>query len=206
MRGRSRAREIALVPQTPVIPPGLGVLDYVLLGRTPHLPFFGTETAVDVARAHDTLHLLGLAAFAARAIDTLSGGERQRVILARALLQEAPVMLLDEPTTALDIGHQQEALELVERLRIEHDIAVLSTMHDLTLAGLYADKLLLLDEGRVADRGSPQHVLTPANLARHFGAEVSVVESDAGPVVVPLRGEPRRKIPRTSPYRRDPMP
>jgi iron complex transport system ATP-binding protein len=187
LRPRERARVVALVPQVPVVPPAIRVLDYVLLGRTPHLPFLGTESAADLARAHDTLSLLGLAAFSERRVETLSGGERQRVLLARALLQEPRVLLLDEPTSALDIGHQQDVLELIDTLRHDHGLTVVSTLHDLTLAGLYADRLLLLAGGRVVDRGSAAEVLTPDRLRRHFGAHVTVLHGDDGPIVVPHR-------------------
>ena len=104
---------------------------------------------------HDVLERLDLAGFADRQLGTLSGGERQRVFLARALAQGAPLLLLDEPTTALDIGHQQEVLELVDQLRREHGLTVLATMHDLSLAGEYADRLVLLADGRVVAAGSP---------------------------------------------------
>jgi iron complex transport system ATP-binding protein len=187
LRTRERARLVALVPQVPIVPPGIRVLDYVLLGRTPHLPFLGTETATDLARAHDTLALLGLAAFAERRVETLSGGERQRVLLARALLQEPRVLLLDEPTSALDIGHQQEVLELIDTLRHDQGLTVVSTLHDLTLAGLYADRLVLLAAGRVVDRGTASEVLTPDRLRQHFGAHVTILAGADGPVVVPHR-------------------
>jgi iron complex transport system ATP-binding protein len=170
-----------------VVPIAIRVLDYVLLGRTPHLPFLGTETASDLARAHDTLALLDLVPFAERRVETLSGGERQRVLLARALLQEPRVLLLDEPTSALDIGHQQDVLELIDRLRHDQDLTVVSTLHDLTLAGLYADRLVLLAGGRVVDRGDAAEVLTPDRLRQHFGAHVTVLAGDDGPVVVPHR-------------------
>ena len=187
MGARARARALALVPQIPVIPPGLTALDYVLLGRTAHLPFFGTESRADIDLAVGMLARLGVDRLADRPLETLSGGERQRVVLGRALLQEAPVLLLDEPTTALDVGHQQEVLELVDQLRSERGLAVLSTMHDLTLAGLYAEQLVLLDAGRVVERGTPHAVLTEDNLRRHFGARVSVLAGADGPVVVPYR-------------------
>jgi len=187
LNARARARAVALVPQTPVIPEGVAVLDYALLGRTPHLAFFGRETAADVRHALEMLDQLGVADLGTRRLESLSGGERQRVFLARALLQEAPVVLLDEPTTALDIGHQQDVLELVERLRRERDLTVLSTMHDLTLAGLYADELVLLDGGTVAERGTAAEVLTEESLHRHFGARVSVLAGEDGPIVVPSR-------------------
>lgn len=187
MRVRERARIVALVPQIPIVPIGATVLDYVLLGRTPHIPFLGTETNADVARAEETLEQLDVHEFAGRQINTLSGGERQRMLLARALLQDASVLLLDEPTTALDIGHQQDVLELVDALRRERDLTVVSALHDLTLAGFYADELVLLDAGRVVARGTAEEVVTPEHLERHFGARVSIVDGHDGPIVVPSR-------------------
>ncbi len=186
---RARARLVALVPQTPIVPSGVTVLDYALLGRTPHLPFFGRESRDDVELAIEMLTNLGVIELAHRPVDTLSGGERQRVILSRALLQTAPLVLLDEPTTSLDIGHQQDVLELVDRLRREHGLTVVSTMHDLTLAGLYAEELVLLADGRIAERGSAVEVLTEDHLRAHFGARVTVLAGEDGPVVVPTRLE-----------------
>src|SRR5205823_13791288 len=141
---RERSLLVALVPQIPVVPPSMPVVDYVLLGRTPHIPLFGTEKPADVAAASAVLEQLDLRALAERRLDTLSGGELQRVMLARALAQAAPVLLLDEPTTALDVGHQQEVLDLVDDLRTTRRLTVVSTMHDLTLAGQYADRHVML--------------------------------------------------------------
>jgi iron complex transport system ATP-binding protein len=121
--------------------------------------------------------------FARRRLDTLSGGERQRATLARALAQDAPLLLLDEPTAALDMGRQQQVLELVDRLRTNRGLTVVSTMHDLTLAGLYADRLLLLDGGRLVAAGGPDDVLTRELITEHYGAEVTVVDG----AVVPVR-------------------
>ncbi len=187
LRARARARNVALVPQVPVIPTGVSVLDYALLGRTPHCSFLGGESARDVTLARDVLAQLGVAELAGRPVETLSGGERQRVVLSRALLQDAPVLLLDEPTSALDIGHQQDVLELVEALRVDRNLAVVSTMHDLTLAGFYADELVLLNGGRIVERGPADTVLTEEHLRAHFGAQVSVLTGRDGPVVVPHR-------------------
>jgi iron complex transport system ATP-binding protein len=187
LRRREWARRVAFVPQTPVVPPGMSVVSYVLLGRTPHLGPLGREGATDLAVVARNLEQLDLTAFAERPLETLSGGERQRAMVARALAQQAPVLLLDEPTTALDVGHQQEVLELVDRLRRQHELTVVSTMHDLTLAGQYADRLLLLDHGEVVVTGSPEDVLTQENLARFYGARVRVLLDGGALVVVPVR-------------------
>ncbi|MET8834818.1 ABC transporter ATP-binding protein [Micromonospora sp. NPDC004540] len=187
LRRRDRARVVATVAQSPVVPAGMSVFDYVLLGRTPYIPALGRESAADLAAVHEVLGRLDLGAFGHRELATLSGGERQRVFLARALAQGATLLLLDEPTSALDIGHQQEVLELVDQLRREHDLTVLATMHDLSIAGEYADRLVLLAEGRVAAAGPPQEVLTEPLLACHYRAHVRVIPGDHGPLVVPVR-------------------
>ena len=184
---RDRARLVALVPQTPVVPPGMAVADYVLLGRTPYIPPLGREGASDLEAVGRALEQLDLLSFADRPLDTLSGGERQRVLIARALAQAAPILLLDEPTTALDVGHQQDVLELVDRLRRDNGLTVVSTMHDLTLAGQYADRLVLLDNGRVVVSGSADEVLTEEHLSRFYGAEVRVIREGNAVAVVPVR-------------------
>ncbi len=187
---RQVARLVAVVPQEPVIPPGMRVIDYVLLGRTAHVGFFAAEGDADVAAATAALVDLDAGGLADRTVDTLSGGERQRVVVARALAQESPVLLLDEPTTALDVGHQQDMLELVDRLRTDRGLTVLATMHDLTLAGQYADRLVMLDAGRVAASGTAAEVLTGEAVARHYGARVRVIDDPSGPIVVPMRTGP----------------
>ena len=185
---RERALRVAVVPQSPAVPGGMTVLDYVLLGRNPHIPYWGSESRHDVALAKDLLVELDLDLLARRTMRTLSGGERQRAVLARALAQQAGILLLDEPTAALDLGHRQQVLEHVDGLRRERGIAVFSAVHDLTLAAQYADRLVLLDQGRVAAEGSPREVLTVDRLTRHYGASVSIVTDDDGnPVVVPRR-------------------
>jgi iron complex transport system ATP-binding protein len=185
---RERARTIATVAQSPVVPSAMRVFDYVLLGRTPYMPPLGRESVADLAAVGEVLAVLDLEQFAGRRLDTLSGGERQRVFLARALAQGAHILLLDEPTSALDIGHQQEVLELVDRLRGERGLTVLATMHDLTTAGEYADRLVLLAAGRVVAAGTPREVLTEETLAAHYRARVRVVDGEHGPLVVPVRG------------------
>ena len=184
---RELARRVALVPQEPVIPAGMRVLDYVLLGRTAHLGFFQAEGPADNAVAMAALTDLDAGHLGGRTVDTLSGGERQRIVIARALTQESPVLLLDEPTTALDIGHQQEVLDLVDGLRSERNLTVLATMHDLTLAGQYASRLVMLDGGLVAASGPAAAVLTGEAVSRHYGVRVRVIDDEAGPIVVPVR-------------------
>ena len=187
MRHRERARVVAMVAQSPVVPPGVTVLDYVLLGRTPYIPRFGRESAADLDVVREVLDRLELRHFAGRVLPTLSGGELQRVFLARALAQETRLLLLDEPTSALDIGHQQEVLDLVDTLRRDRELTVLMTMHDLSIAGAYADRVVLLAGGRVVASGTPREVITESMIATHYQARVRVVEAEGGPLVVPIR-------------------
>jgi iron complex transport system ATP-binding protein len=184
---RERAKTVAVVVQNPVVPPAMTVFDYVLLGRTPYIAPLGRESAADLAVVDEELTALDLLAFAGRRLETLSGGERQRVFLARALAQGAAILLLDEPTSALDIGHQQEVLELVDHLRAERRLTVLATMHDLSTAGEYANRMVLLAAGRVVAAGTPAEVLTEKNLAEHYRVKVRVIEGDHGPLVVAVR-------------------
>ncbi len=187
---RPRARLVALVPQQPLVPPGVTVVDYVVLGRTPHLGLGLNAGRHDLEIVAGVLADLGLTAFARRPVDQLSGGERQRVVVARALAQEASVLLLDEPTTALDLGRQQDVLELIDRLRRDRGLTVVSTLHDVGVAGQYSDHLMLLVEGRVQAAGTPGEVLQPDRLSAVYGAEVAVVDDGDGWVVIPRR--PRR--------------
>lgn len=185
---REVAAAVAVVPQVPVVPDGIAVFDYVSLGRTPHIPFWGGESDADVRRVREVLSQLQLDGFAHRPVTALSGGERQRAILARALAQDADVLLLDEPTTALDLGHQQQALDLVDALRRDRRLAIISTLHDLTLAGQYGDRLVLMNDGRIMAEGTAAEVLQPGLISEHFGAEVRVVKGPDGPTIVPVRG------------------
>jgi iron complex transport system ATP-binding protein len=184
---REVARLVALVPQVPVLPTGLSVAEYVLLGRTPHVGVFSREGAADRAAGAEALARLELGDVATRPLGSLSGGELQRVVIARALAQAAPILLLDEPTTALDIGHQQQALELVERLRREEGLTVVAAMHDLTLAAQDGDRVVLVDRGRVVADGAARDVLTAARVESLYGASVRIVD-DGVFAVVPVRG------------------
>jgi iron complex transport system ATP-binding protein len=181
---KRRAQLVAYVPQSPVLPDDMTAREYVVLGRNPFISHFGTETKHDWAIVADVLKRLDLVDLAHRAVGTLSGGEKQRVVIARAIAQEAPILLLDEPTSALDIGHQQQALELVDQLRKEHGLTVVSAMHDLTLAGLYSDRLCLLHQGYRVVSGTAAEVLRQETLAEFYGVSARVHHSEDGTVVV----------------------
>ena len=185
---RWRAQHIAYVPQAPVIPTDMSVYEYVLLGRNPYINYFSSETSHDRDVIDRVLSRLDLVQFSERKLGTLSGGEIQRLVIARALAQEAPVLLLDEPTSALDIGHQQQALELVDSLRREQGLTIISAMHDLTLAGLYADRLVLMHEGHRVAEGTAKQVLKSETLAEFYGVSARVHhEPDGTVVVIPQR-------------------
>jgi cobalamin transport system ATP-binding protein len=183
LRRRDVARRVAVVPQSPLLPGGMTVHDYVLLGRTPYVSYMGSESRHDVAAAEAAVARLDLAELADRELGTLSGGERQRAVLARAIAQQAPLLLLDEPTSALDAGRQQEAMELIDTLRLDAGLTVVGAMHDLTLAGQYASRLILLSSGRVVAHGAAGEVLTEPLIAEHYGARVRVLEG----AVIPVR-------------------
>jgi iron complex transport system ATP-binding protein len=185
---RKLAKQIAFVPQIPVIPAGMSVLDYALIGRTPYIPYLGSETGDDIEIVASVLEKLDLVGLASRSIDSLSGGELQRVILARALAQQSPLLLLDEPTTGLDVGHQQDVFELVDSLRKGSGLTVLSAIHDLTLAAHFSGRLALLSKGRVVAEGPPETVLTESAIEEHFGARVAIIEDARGVLaVIPRR-------------------
>ncbi len=188
LRRREIAQRLAFVPQSPLLPPEMRTREYVLLGRTPHIGTFGTESRRDLQAVERSLARFDLLGLASRPLRTLSGGEQQRAVLARALTQEAPILLLDEPTAALDIGRQQQVLELVVQLREQSELTVLSAMHELTLAAQYADRLMLLSGGSLVATGSPAEIATEELLSAHYGAAVRVIADEGGPVaVIPVR-------------------
>ncbi len=180
---REVARRVAVVPQSPAMPAGMSVRDYVLLGRTPFVSYVGRESRRDHAVTEEAIARLDLVELAGRPLATLSGGEQQRAVLARALAQEARLLLLDEPTSALDAGRQQEALELIDALRLDAGLTVVAAMHDLTLAGQYGSRVLLFSGGRIVAHGAPSEVLTEPLIAEHYGAHVRVVDG----AVIPVR-------------------
>jgi iron complex transport system ATP-binding protein len=193
---RKLARLIAYVPQRPVLPPDMTVSDYVLLGRTAHISYLGTETAADRQVCAAVIDQLDLGAMTGRRLRSMSGGELQRVVLARALAQEAPVLLLDEPTSALDMGRRMEALELIDVVRRERRLTVLSAIHDLTLAGQFADRLMLVAAGQVVAAGPSAQVLLGDVLTTHFGPGIQVMTTDTGDIAVISRRLARLRAPR----------
>jgi len=182
---RAFARRVAVVPQDLHVPFPFSVAELVLMGRAPHQPMLGFESEGDVERARAALGRLGIGHLANRSALELSGGERQLVLLARALVQEPQLLLLDEPTAFLDLSHRTLVLRVVRELAAAGCAAVVVS-HDLTLAIRACDRLLLLHEGRIAASGPPCEVIDAATLAHIFGLDAAVVEGpDGAPLVVP---------------------
>ncbi|HJX61898.1 MAG TPA: ABC transporter ATP-binding protein [Dehalococcoidia bacterium] len=189
---REMSLRVAVVPQNPSLPEAFTALEVVLMGRTPHLGLLQSERRADWAAVRRALEQTDALELAERRIGELSGGERQRVVVARALAQEAPLLLLDEPTAHLDVGHQAAVLELLQRLCRSDGAdgspkAVLAVVHDLTLAAQYCDRLAMLSEGRLVALGSPQEVLLPQVVASVYRTQVSIFPHPVTgrPVVTP---------------------
>lgn len=174
LEARERARKIALLPQNFEGGRDLLVEEMVLLGRTPHLPPYGTAGKNDVEIARRALENVGATQFSARRIGELSGGERQRVLLARALTQQPQILLLDEPISNLDIRFQCEILDLARRLAKTENLAVIAVLHQINLASAIADQMLLLNEGRVVANGTPEIVMTQENLENVYQTPLKI--------------------------------
>jgi iron complex transport system ATP-binding protein len=187
LRQAALARLVAVVPQDPVLPPAFSALSCVLMGRTPHLRLLQNEGAGDLQAARRAMLATDTLRFADRLLGELSGGERQRVVVARALAQETAILLLDEPTAHLDLGHQAGVLELMRRCARDDGKAVLAVVHDLTLAARYCDRLVMLRGGAVVASGAPADVLTPELLRQVYGVAVDVFPHPVTgrPVVAP---------------------
>jgi iron complex transport system ATP-binding protein len=185
-----RARRIAVVPQAVRLPEAFTVLDAVLMGRTAYLGWVGRETDADREAALSAMRRTSIDGLAARRIGELSGGEQQLVLVARALAQSAPVLLMDEPTAHLDLGHQARILGLVRDLARESELSVLLALHDLNLAARYAGRAALLHGGRLRAAGTPAEVLTEANVKEAYGVPVEVIAHPASgaQIVVPVEG------------------
>ncbi|HEY3597415.1 MAG TPA: ABC transporter ATP-binding protein [Paraburkholderia sp.] len=190
------AQRRAVMPQSAHDAFSASVLDIVMLSRFPHLSGWGWERAEDRAAAHAALTLLGLADFAPRDVLSLSGGERQRVALAAVLCQDAPLLLLDEPLSHLDLHHQIDCLEALARWTQEPGHTVVFSCHDLNLARRFATHALLLDGRGEAHAGPVRDVLTPALASRAFGYPLALIRDGLDEALIPALGRPRQ--PRTS--------
>ena len=185
---REIARRMALVQQQTTLEYDFTVGDIVLTGRNPYVKRWRSETDSDYAVMNDALQKAGIAHLKDRLITSLSGGEWQMMILARALCQQADIMLLDEPVTGLDIRHQVSIMGTVKRLASERGISVVCVLHDLNLALAYCDDLVLLKKGEVYAKGAPQDVLTKANIESVYGTAVNTFEQDGKTYILPVMG------------------
>ncbi len=177
---RALARTVAYVPQGLEVNFPFTVQEAVLLGRAPHQRLLGIPRAADLEAARRAMAFTGVDALADRTFDQLSGGEQQRVSIARALCQEPDIILLDEPTASLDLSHQLRLMDLMERFRKEKAVTVAMVSHDVNLAAMYADRLLLLTKGEIAHQGPPAEVLTGPHLEAAYGCRLRVDESPFG--------------------------
>lgn len=182
-----RARHVAVVPQAHQLPEGFDVFNTVLIGRTPYLGLLGRTSEADLARTRWALERTDTLRLADRQLETLSGGEQQRVMLARALAQDTPLLLLDEPTANLDLHHQSNILTLLRELVSDRSLGVLLVLHDLNLAALYAHRVALMVEGHLWALGSPVEVLTPERLFEAYQSDLHVFAHPAygTPVILP---------------------
>ncbi|MFC8537418.1 ABC transporter ATP-binding protein [Streptomyces sp. NPDC057249] len=185
--GRRIARTVGVLPQSPVPPDGITVADLVARGRQPYQKWWQQWSEADERAVTEALEHTGTAALADRSVDELSGGQRQRVWIAMALAQETEILLLDEPTTYLDIAHQVEVLDLVRRLNHERGRTVVAVLHDLNQAARYADHLVAMREGRVIAQGPPSGIVTADLVREVFGLDATVVPDPVtgSPLVVP---------------------
>jgi iron complex transport system ATP-binding protein len=192
---REVARRLAILPQGPAAPAGMSVRELVEQGRFPHAGALGMLRRQDHAAVREALALTGTHAFAERPLEALSGGERQRAWIALALAQATPWLLLDEPTTFLDIGHQYEVLDLVARLNAERSVSIVMVLHDLNQAARFASRMIVMNNGAVHADGEPAAVLTPAMLADVFAMEARVIaDPETGaPFMIPVAHLPQAR-------------
>ncbi|MBD8507625.1 ABC transporter ATP-binding protein [Hoyosella sp. G463] len=188
LRTKEVARLVGLLPQAPIAPEGLAVADLVARGRHPHQSWMRQWSADDEHVVAAALELTGITELADRPVDELSGGQRQRVWISMALAQGTDILLLDEPTTYLDLSHALDVLDLVDRLHDEMGRTVVMVLHDLNLAVRYSDHLVVMKAGRIIASGAPREVITPALLDEAFGLRAAVIEDPASdaPLIVPI--------------------
>ena len=194
---RQVARRLGLLPQDPVAPEGVTVADLVGRGRHPHHGAFGRWTDADERAVAEALALTDTVGLADRVVDELSGGQRQRVWIAMALAQGTELLLLDEPTTYLDVAHQVEMLDLLAELNTRRGTTIVMVLHDLNLAARYADHLVALRDGRIVAEGPPREVVTEDVVRTVFGLDSRVIDDPVThtPLVVPVgrRHRPRKE-------------
>ena len=178
-----RASLVGVVPQARKLPPSYTVSQTVLIGRTPYLGWLGQPASQDLQRTRWALERTTLAGLADRRVDELSGGEQQLVLLARALAQDTPILLLDEPTAHLDLHHQSTLLKLVCELAREKELAILMAIHDLNLVALHSERVILIVDGQVRAQGAPSQVLTTEILSLAYQVPLQVIPH-------PVRGTP----------------
>ncbi|MET8824480.1 ABC transporter ATP-binding protein [Streptomyces sp. NPDC004610] len=185
---RELAQRLGILPQTPVAPEGLTVIDLVGRGRSPHQTWWRQWSAADEEAVHEALRATALTDLAHRAVDELSGGQRQRAWIAMAVAQGTPVMLLDEPTTYLDLAHQIDVLDLITDLNRHQGRTVVMVLHDLNQACRYADHIVAMKQGRIAGQGDPADVVTAAMVEEVFGLRSVVGEDPVSrtPMVIPM--------------------
>ncbi|WP_213816299.1 ABC transporter ATP-binding protein [Glaciihabitans sp. dw_435] len=187
MRGKQFATRVALLPQAPVAPDNLTVVDLVTRGRDPYRRWYDQWSAADERIVEEALRRTEMTEFADRPLESLSGGQRQRAWIALTFAQNTDVLLLDEPTTYLDIAHQLEVLDTVRDMHRERGVTVVMVLHDLSLAARYADNLIAMRDGQIIAAGTVHEVITPAVLRSVFGVECSVINDDVSgrPIVIP---------------------
>ncbi len=185
LKEQARAKVISYVPQEHSLAFNYSVEEFVVMGRAAYLPLFSLPSGRDFERANRALEFVGLTSFAFRYLSELSSGERRLVLIARSLAQETPVLLLDEPTTFLDLRHGLEILTLIRRLALEKAKTIILTLHDVNQAAQFSDNLVLIESGKVAGSGEPVAVLTEELLARVYGIKVSIVEIAGRRLVLP---------------------
>jgi ABC-type cobalamin/Fe3+-siderophores transport system ATPase subunit len=187
MKDRERALHMAFVPQAVQMPPAFTAWETVLLGRTPHLNWLGQASEEDEAIASQAMRRTNTLDLAQRRVGELSGGEQQRLLLARALAQATPILIMDEPTSHLDLQYQLSLLDMVQSLAREDGISVLAALHDLNLVARYADQVALLIDGQLEAFGKPREVLTPTLLSRayHVPLQVLPIGAHGIPVITP---------------------
>jgi len=187
---KSLSRKISFVSQDTNLDFPFTANEIVMMGRSPHLGLFGLETDIDCKIVENAMEFTHVSHLKDRLINQLSGGERQRVYIARAICQDPEIILLDEPTASLDLSHQVLIMDLMEKLRIEKNITIVMVSHDINLAALYADRLLLMKNGEIIKIGKPENVITYENLEKTYECVIMVDKNPLGnfPIVIPVPG------------------